>query len=592
MNLFVEIRDNKRISSLLINSAKILIIIFMGIFLLGFFNPFYEYPNNAKIYGYQAMVIANGGYEYQNELLEKTGYWEFVPAALVKTQFNTGIPNILPLYPAIGAIFYKILGLSGLFYLNPIITILFLIVTERITTKIFDRKVGLFVIVFLATNEMTFWVGSALLTSSLFSLFFIIGIYFIVKYFKTNSYSAIILMSTFFTLAAFVRPNGMIFVPIAIGTIIAYHSIKIYLRKDEKKSKKIIKKIILGIVPWLVFVVFMFMFNQYFFGDPITTFYNVPGLPQDLLSQQDDAFAINPERLERYSGHFLPFPLDRIASALNYGETSANQEFENMINSFNEIPYLSHIGLFSLLLIGLSLFNSFKTKKMRTESSVYAIFIIGIIMFYSINYIAIGRQGAARDMMPVFPLFYALLGNLLIKILEKNEFKGSMRIKIPTYLGKVTIMIFLIILVPTSFYFADYSQIIKKEGFTMKNPLIYAENFPTITDPTTENDIIMTIFEFDIAARNNISIFTPYSHFDPEDPLHIQMMLKLNDLLQNDNINMLVFKNPHDFREKKFHLELVNSNKYILTDHSKQFCKLELKNDKQRISDQVCTKTT
>ena len=101
MNLKFIKKITEKNSSLLVNILKISIIILMAIALLGFFNPFYEYPNNAKIYGYQSMVMANGSYEYENKWLHETGYWEFVPAALVKTQYDTGIPNILPLYESL-----------------------------------------------------------------------------------------------------------------------------------------------------------------------------------------------------------------------------------------------------------------------------------------------------------------------------------------------------------------------------------------------------------------------------------------------------------------------------------------------------------
>ena len=77
-------------------------------------------------------------------------------------------------------------------------------------------------------------------------------------------------------------------------------------------------------------------------------------------------------------------------------------------------------------------------------------------------------------------------------------------------------------------------------------------------------------------------------HFDDTHPLHIQMMSRLNEILQEDNSNVLIFKNPHDYREKEFHLNLINSERYILTDYSDQFCKLEIKKDKQKITDQTC----
>ena len=54
MSLKFKLITNEKNSSLLVNTLKISILILMTIVLLGFFNPFYEYPNNAKIYGYQS----------------------------------------------------------------------------------------------------------------------------------------------------------------------------------------------------------------------------------------------------------------------------------------------------------------------------------------------------------------------------------------------------------------------------------------------------------------------------------------------------------------------------------------------------------
>lgn len=572
----------------LLEITKISLIIIVGFFLIGFFNPFYEYPNNAKIYGHQALIMSELEYEYKNPWLEKTGFWEFVPAAMVKTQFNTGIPNILPFYPAIGAFFYKLFGLPGLFYLNPMITVLFLVISERITSKFCGRKISFFVLIFLATNEMTFWVGSSLLTSMLFSVFFMLGIYFLLKFLKIEKSSNVLWMSIFFTLAAFIRPNGVIFLPIALGVIVSYFIIKKYIDGKSIDIKKIGKNVGVSIGPWLIFIVFMFGFNQHFFGDPMITFYNVPDLPQNLLSDDKNAYDVNFERFERYAGHFLPFPIDRVAASVNYGETSANSNFDNLIESLKEIPFISHIGLSVFAIIGLSLFFSFKNKKLRKETLVFVIFIISLMLFYSLNYIAIGRQGAARDMMPVFPLFYALIGGLIVNILGKTTIDLTIKKTRYVKIGKILLTIFLIVFIPTSFYFADYSQIIKKEGFAFKDPRVITQNFPTIDDEISKNDIIVTIFEFDMVVRHGATIFTPYQHSNENHPLYIQMISRLNEILEDENSNVLVFKNPHDPREKKFHQNLSNSGNYIMTEYSEQFCKLELNKDKQKITDLGC----
>ena len=58
--------------------------------------------------------------------------------------------------------------------------------------------------------------------------------------------------------------------------------------------------------PWFVFIIFMMSFNAHYFGDPTTTMYNVPGATQHYITDIDlCAFAIEVERVEIYSGHFL-----------------------------------------------------------------------------------------------------------------------------------------------------------------------------------------------------------------------------------------------------------------------------------------------
>ena len=53
--------------------------------------------------------------------------------------------------------------------------------------------------------------------------------------------------------------------------------------------------------------------------------------------------------------------------------------------------------------------------------------------------------------------------------------------------------------IPTSFYFADYSQILKKKGFDLNNPSECV--YPTISDSILEKDIIVTVYKFDQVIR-------------------------------------------------------------------------------------------
>ena len=567
----------------------------MALFLLGFFFPFYEYPGDSRVYGFQAFQIADGVYDYSNSFLEETGYWEFVPEALVKTQHNTAIPNILPMFPAIGAFFYNLFGLSGLFYMNPIFAVLFLIISERISTKFFGKYVGLLVLVFLATNEMVFWVGRGLLTSMLFSNFFLLGLLFLLKFFRTDSDKQILIASSFFTLTAFIRPNGIIFVPVEIGIVIAYFAIgRIFQNKNIELPKTRIAKIALFTVgPWLVFIFFIIIFNIHYFGDPTVTVYNVPDSPKwssqsDFIGElNSDAIVIDLERVEKYSIHFLPYPLNRVVSAVNYNDsTSGNEIFSNFIGEVEEIGFISHLGILSFVTIALALFIAFKNKDLRIECSVYTIFILSMIIFYSIQFIVIGRQGSARDMLPVFPLFYGLLSYIIIKFLTANSTKQKKQIFLKS--SKIIVLMCLIVFFPIAFYFTDYSQNIKNEGFIFNNPTEFM--FPEISNSIKNDDIVITVYKFDQVINHGAIPFSPIGiakDFEPSNTAFIAMLEKLTDILKTEN-DVFVFKEPGRETEKVFHRYLDESKNYILIDYDDEFCKIELRNNDGQKSDTTC----
>ena len=134
---------NQNKISFAVNISKILIISIVGLFLIGFFFPFYEYPNDSRGYGIHSIRLSNGEYAFTNELLESTGKWEFVPGSQIKTEHNSSIPDSMPGIASMGAVSYLIGGYFGLFYLGPIIMISILITSERIATKCFGKYVGL-----------------------------------------------------------------------------------------------------------------------------------------------------------------------------------------------------------------------------------------------------------------------------------------------------------------------------------------------------------------------------------------------------------------------------------------------------------------
>ena len=125
-------------------SVKISIIILIGIYVFGEALPYFL-ASDAYTYGNSTKFLVNGNLAITNELLMKTGNEQFVPTAWIKTIDNYAVPQSygLSYFAALG---YMIFGEYGIFYFNPIITILFLIIAERVSTKLFNKHVGLFII--------------------------------------------------------------------------------------------------------------------------------------------------------------------------------------------------------------------------------------------------------------------------------------------------------------------------------------------------------------------------------------------------------------------------------------------------------------
>jgi hypothetical protein len=150
-------------------------------------------------------------------------------------------------------------------------------------------------------------------------------------------------------------------------------------------------------------------------------------------------------------------------------------------------------------------------------------------------------------------------------------------------------MIILIIFIPISFYFADYSQIIKKEGFIFRNPNIAVLNYPYFSDPITEDDIVVTIFKWDQVIFHGSIPFTPIGteiQIIPDNPEYLKMISILkNIILQGSSV--YVFKEPGLPEEKIFHNELAQNN-FVLKNYSNKFCKIELQTETMRYSDIEC----
>ena len=300
MSSFSSMNLKSRIETIsIIGIIKIAFIIFVSFSLFTNIIPFYKGGGGDDyVYAIVGIDLANGSYGYTNDLWSETGRIEFVPQHWKETNQDVLVPVSSPGIIATSAFSYLIGGYYGLFYLGPIFGILFLIISERVATKLFGSFVGLITLVLLGSDLTIFKVGIQLLTDNIFALFFILGIFFLIKFLHEKKEKLILISSVFFVTSAFFRFNGLIFLPLEVLLVIGYFVFQnIFISRQELTSNKILRMITLlkinrkrilkisalMLLPWVVVLLFIFSFNDYYFGDPLITYYSFWGLSSEYL---------------------------------------------------------------------------------------------------------------------------------------------------------------------------------------------------------------------------------------------------------------------------------------------------------------------
>jgi len=127
----------------IIGIIKIAFIIFVSFSLFTNIITFYEGGSGDDyVYAIVGIDLANGSYGYTNKLWEETGRIEFVPQHWRETNQDVLVPVSSPGIIVTSALSYLIGGYYGLLYLGPIFSILFLIISERVATKLFGSFVN------------------------------------------------------------------------------------------------------------------------------------------------------------------------------------------------------------------------------------------------------------------------------------------------------------------------------------------------------------------------------------------------------------------------------------------------------------------
>ena len=565
---------------------KIAIIILVSAYLIGGFVPFYE-GSDAYLYGLVATDIVNGSYEYTNEFLQNTEYEEFYFGPFIKTIHQTLIPHGAVGIHGLSAFSYFLGGYYALFYLGPISTILFLIISERVVTKLFGGFAGLVALIFLSVNGDVLSIGAALLTDNIFSLLLILSCFFLIKFLKEKSNSSLLLCSSFLTAATFFRFNGVIYLPIEILLVFSYFLFQyIKIRKVDVgvksssnldlniikpvstvKIKKILKITLYILGPWSIFFIFLFSFNIYYFGDPFTTYWE-----QKRGVETENVFSsyllFDSERFESiksYSANFLP-----------------DKTYTIVKNSSLDLVLLNKflLSIISLSLLFSALFISLYFKIHRIEIIVFIIFILGLLLFYSSEPVVSTTGITDRYMIPALPFSFGILGYLMCRAWKINyQTILSKKFQIFSKSWKCfLIILFALFLLSSLYYSTPVKQLIIKQNFEFKNPQVFADRYPLDKEGLTEKSVILFGLDRVLIWDYHAIPFNPFIGYDQEaklwsdnkpNPHPIKVM---NELLDG-GYDLYVFKDKNH-GDPSYYRYLEAEYSLILKEHSKTFCKL------------------
>jgi hypothetical protein len=562
--------------------VKIFVIIFAAYSIFGNFIPFYEGANPYYV-GASAVKFAEGEFILSNELLEKYGTDEFVPGNWFITNQNTAVPSHSTGLITLASIFYQIGGYYGLFYLAPIFSIILLVVSERISSKIFGNVAGLITLLILATSNLLYRVSTELMTETVFSVFFILGIFFTIKFVKERKNYQIFLASSLFVYSTWIRMAGLISFPIEIIFVITYFiiieiknikynqgsiNLKILyvIGINKIKTKKVLKTFGFLILPWIILLLGNMMFFSYFFDDPTANYLtieqtiNFDYTADTLIEFESKDF----ENMKIYSKYLLPY---QIPGAYNQLEVKYD-------NYFGE----NWPGLIAIIfLIGIAII-SIRTKDHRIYILLFTIFIISHVWFYSAitwEERSDGKEIPARYMIPDFILFSMIIGFTVEKSLKLNIKKYHHIKKIIKFLIIMGLTIFFV----GAFYF--YPSVQNGEIY-FKDPNEYAEKYPLDLEEIPMNSIIL--------ASNSIRVieYDGLISYDANPPRTQVYSVELLKKLSDEGHEIYMFKKPFTYNTLEIRNTLVEEYKVILKEHSKTFCKVEFNDLKNTKSDEGC----
>jgi len=620
--LNLQYLSRKKNQDFLIKVIKIVVLGFISFSLLANAIPFYLGFDDVN-YGKASIDLSKGNASITNELLQETGLKFFVPYShVITSDKKSAVPVFTVGIYSFGALSYLLGGFYGLFYFGPIVTIILLIFYERITSKFFGNLVGLLALLLLVADWQFFFVGLRFLTDNAFTLFFILGVFSILKFLQKKDDRYILLCSTFFVISTLFRINGLVFFfteIIIISTFFVFQYLKeskmffkqkdvnnlgIFLQRQlfsKSNFKKFFKLSFFLLIPWLIFSAFWFSYNDYFFGDALTNYREqIRGVSIDTedietsfltIPITSDEIRSEFERIKLVQYYSIPLIPDPLYFFLII--TS-----DTDLDAWRSDIWISYITL-SLLSIALIISLYFKIKIKEVLTLLF--FIIALVGFYSSPIVSgsplalnLSEHANNRYMIPASSLSFILIGFVLVELwskLSSNQPERNKKLKSLKLIYLLFILVFFFALISTMPAIQDMYQ----RGFHFNNPLLYANSFEEL-EKLPEKSLIVGY-----SGRNTLlhtdTHLSPYKNKfireDGDPDSIIQIRLSTLKTIIGDGYTAYTFKtNIFPFDVKYFKI-LEAEHGIILKDYSKTFCKMELiSNTEENVdnysSDPIC----
>jgi len=574
MNSLDVFRPFIKNENLLLNISKIAVIGFVSYFLVANIEPFYE-GRDAYTHALASINFSHGQLERTNPLLQQTGQREFAGDRWLVTNFNTAVPRI----PGIGIAFFGGIafllgGYYGLFYLTPVFTVILLIVSERVATKLFGRYVGFFTLLVVGTSNLLFRNSVSLQTESLFSVFFILASFYFVKYLRGGNNMYLFLASCLFAASTAVRLQGVVSFPVEIAVIVGFFVVNIIQKRcgvstNQKtlgRKSDVAKALVYIAIPWVIFFSSYMAFFDYYFGNPFTNYGEVANF-KSYETSPSSFTTIRSEDLnnvKQYSKYLFPYQIPAT--------------FDRTDNNLEDLLGSDWIGVVALLIIAFSLLVSLRIKKHRLEMILFLPLIFATVWFYSSltseDRAASGVPG--RFMIPAFILSTMVFG-FLLRELTGVMATGSVILRSLRVMVVCVVALFLIFAI----YFSSPIQIAIAAGPDFEDPAKLAARYPLDMEGLDRNSLIFLIHA-DWAVDYGVIPFQP-------NPTKLEESFTLLKRVLHDGYNVYTFKETTYEGEKEILRSLIENHGIVLKEYSKTFCKMEFANESMR-NDDICIK--